>query len=164
MKTAKAFRTKSKKLTGTNYSELNKKAYCIYSQIEKRSKRRPYIRSKYFNKEKIFLGLFWHHLKDKLNHKDKIRRLKYLPCALELIKNSRLNPTSKENPDRRSEIFHRFVGLTTDDEIFFVQIKENKNNNQKYLISIFPLDKQMKKTFRQFVAYKPRPKVFSILV
>ena len=46
----------------------------------------------------------------------------------------------------------------------FLVIKENKNNNQKYLISIFPLDKQMKKTFRQFVAYKPRPKVFSILV
>jgi hypothetical protein len=139
METSKAFRTKSKKLAGTNYSEVYKKAYGIYSQIEKRSKRRPYIRSVYFNKDKIFLGLFWHHLKDKFNHKDKTRRLKYLPCALELISCSRYCPNSKQNPMKKSEIFHRFTGITTDNEIFFVQIKENKNNNHKYLISVFPL-------------------------
>lgn len=135
----KAYQTKSKKLAGSSYSEVRRKAFGLYSQIEKRSKRRAYIRSAYFNKDKIFLSLFWHHLEDKLNHKVKLRRLKFYPCALELIQHSKIDPESKENSDKRSEIFHRFLGITPEKEIFFVQIKENKVNNQKILISIFPL-------------------------
>lgn len=71
----KAYRTKSKKLSGSNYGEVHKKALDLYSQIAKRSKRRPYIRPAYFKKDKIFLGIFWHHLGDKFNNKDKLRRL-----------------------------------------------------------------------------------------
>lgn len=55
----KAYITKSKKLSGTNYSEVYKKAFGLYKQIESQSKRRPYIRSVYFKKDKIFLGPFW---------------------------------------------------------------------------------------------------------
>ena len=134
-----AYLTKTKKLPGTKYSEVYKKAFRLYSQIKKHTKRRPYIRSTYFKKDKVFLGIFWSHLKDKIDLKDKTRRLKYLPCAIELIRKSNFNPTSKENVDRKSEILHRFIGKTSENEIFYVQIKENKRNNQKYLISIFPL-------------------------
>ena len=138
----KAYQTKSKKLSGTNYSEVYKKAFAFYSVVKKRnSRRRAYIRSAYFRKDKIFLSIFWHHLKDKLDLKDKTRRLKYFSCALELIRNSRFDPISKENVDRKSEILHRFVGVTPESEVFFVQIKENKRNGQKYLISVFPLAK-----------------------
>lgn len=139
--TAKAYRTKSKKLAGSNYSEVHRKAFSLYSQIEKRSKRRAYLRSSYFNKDKIFLSIFWHHLEDKFNHKDKLRRVKFYPCALELMRNTKQAPESKENVDKKTEILHRFTGITPDNEIFFVQIKENKTNNQKHLISIFPLGK-----------------------
>lgn len=133
----KAYRTKSKKLTGSNYGEVHKKAFSIFTQIKKKSKRRVYIRSAYFKNDKIFLSLFWHHLMEK-HHKERLKRVKYFRCAIELIRESRFDPTSIENTEVKSEILHRFVGITTDDELFYVQIKENKRNGQKYLISIFP--------------------------
>lgn len=112
-----AYATKSKKLPGTNFSEVYKKAFGLYSRIKKQTKRRPYVRSKYF------------------------RRVKYFPCAIELIQNTKFNPVSKENPNEKSEVLHRFTGITSEKEIFFVQIKEDKKTDQKYLISIFPFEK-----------------------
>jgi hypothetical protein len=91
------------------------------------------IRGKDFNFE-----LFWQHLFDKKIWRDRARRIKYFSAGIDLIQNSRFEPVSKENVDRRSEILHRFTGVTREKEIFFVQIKENKNNDQKFLISIFP--------------------------
>ena len=137
----KAYQTKSTKLPGTNFREVRKKAFKFYRQIKKRSKRKPYIRSAYFKKDKIFLDLFWSHLFEKKNFADLMRRIKFYPCALELIKNSRFDPTSKENVDRKSEILHRFMGITSENETFFVQIKENKRNGNKWLMSVFPIDK-----------------------
>ncbi len=134
----KIYQVKTKKLPGTNYSEIRKRAFKIYSRIKKQSKRRPYLRSVYFKKDKIFLGVFWRHLEDKLSLKDKTRRVSYFPCGVELIRNSRFDPISKENPNKRSEILHRFFGETHDKEVFCVQIKENKRSGQKYLVSIFP--------------------------
>ncbi len=133
----KAYRTKSKKLTGSNYGEVHRKAFSLFTQIKKKSKRRVYIRSAYFHKDKVFLSLFWHHLSDK-HHKERLRRVKYFQCAIELIRETRFDPTSIENTDEKSEILHRFAGVTSDDELFYVQIKENKRNGQKYLISVFP--------------------------
>lgn len=70
-----------------------------------------------------------------------MRRLKYFPCAIELIQKSRFEPESKENPNKRTEILHRFTGVTKENDIFFVQIKEDKRTGQKWLISVFPLGK-----------------------
>lgn len=136
----KAYKTKSKKLAGSNYGEVHRKAFGIYTQIKKRSKRRVYLRSAYFHKDKIFLSLFWQHLNNK-HHKERLRRFKYFPCALELIRDSRFDPTSIENTEQKGEILHRFAGITSENELFYVQIKENKRNGQKYLISIFPQGK-----------------------
>ena len=71
-----------------------------------------------------------------------MRRMKFFGCAIELIQNSHFEPTSKENPNKPGEILHRFAGISADNEIFFVQIKEDKRNNQKCLISVFPVEKQ----------------------
>lgn len=136
-----AYSTKTKKLSGTSFSEIYKNAFGLYSKIRKRTKRRPYIRSKYFRKDKIFLGLFWQHLHNKLSHRDKTRRVKYFACAIELIQNTKFDPVSKENPNEKTEILHRFTGITAEKEIFFVQIKEDKKTGQKYFISVFPFDK-----------------------
>ena len=68
--------------------------------------------------------------------------MKYFSCAIELIRHSKIHPESKENPNKREEILHRFAGVTKDGDIFFVQVKENKRNNQKYFISVFPLGKE----------------------
>ena len=47
------YQTKVKKLQGTDFREVRKKAFAVYQQITKKSKRKPYIRSVYFKKEKM---------------------------------------------------------------------------------------------------------------
>jgi hypothetical protein len=136
----KVYQTKISQLRGTSIHEVSKKAREKYIDIKKKTKRRPYVRSAYFQKEKIFLEFFWNHLYEKLNHRDKLRRLKLFICALELIENSKFKPISKVTVDKPSEILHRFTGVTKDGELFFVQIKEERSG-QKWLISAFPLEK-----------------------
>lgn len=81
----KFFKTKTKKIPGTDYREINSRVKIIRKQLEKRSKRRIHIRSVYFNKSKVFLDTFWSHLNDTQNWRDRVRRLKFLPCAVDLI-------------------------------------------------------------------------------
>ncbi|PIQ78518.1 hypothetical protein COV81_04680 [Candidatus Peregrinibacteria bacterium CG11_big_fil_rev_8_21_14_0_20_41_10] len=135
--TMKVYQTSTKPFTGTKYIDVYKKAFSLYRQIKANTKRRPYIRSAYFRNEKIFLGLFWQHLNQK-NWKDRTRRLKFYPCGIELIKNSKNTPISKDDPSNSNHILHRFGGITLADEFFYVQIKESKITDQKFLISIFP--------------------------
>ncbi len=132
------YQTKAEIISGTDIKEVQRKAEQLYENITKRTRRRPYLRSRYFQKQKIFLGLFWSHLYQKLNHRDKLRRLKFFSCAMELILNSNHEPTAKENPNKTSEVLYRFVGISKSGKRFFVQIKENKRSGEKFLISIFP--------------------------
>mgnify|MGYP001566898429 CR=1 FL=1 len=134
----KIHKIKLAKLTGTDFHDVNQKAFGLYNQIRRKTKRRPYVRSAYFNKEKIFLELFWQHLFDKSNWRDRARRLRYFPCAIELIKDSRQEPASKENPNKPTEILHRFAGVTKDKDLFYVHIKEDKKSGRKWLMSMFP--------------------------
>jgi len=136
----KSYKTKANKLTGKDYPDLYKRAFNLYRQIKQKTKRRSYVRSAYFKKDKIFLEIFWRHLHQK-NWRDRKRRIRYFPCAIELARHSRIDPESKDNPNHSSEILHRFTGATPDGSIFYVQIKENKRNNQKHLLSIFPEQK-----------------------
>lgn len=132
------YQTKTKKLEGTDFHEVRKKAFNLYQDICRKTKRRAYVRSAYFKKEKIFLALFWQHLWDKQKWQDRMRRLKFFAAAIELIQHSHFEPKSKENPNKPNEILHRFAGSTKEKELFFIQIKEDKKTGQKYLISIFP--------------------------
>lgn len=133
----KVYQTKIKKLTGTDFKEIHSKALSIYKEIKSKTRRKPYVRSAYFNKEKVFLDYFWQHIWQK-NWRDRTRRLKFYPCALDLIRNSRIEPISKQNPNKPIEILHRFGGITKDKELFFVQIKEDKKTDQKFFLSVFP--------------------------
>ncbi|MBI2443691.1 MAG: hypothetical protein HYV42_00400 [Candidatus Magasanikbacteria bacterium] len=134
----KAYPVKSTPLRGTDFREIRRQAFGLYDEIRKKSKRRPYLRSAFFAKDKIFLDIYWQHLYDQRNWHDRMRRLRFYPCAIELIRKSRFPPTAKENPNKRSEILHRFLGATQNQGVFYVQIKEDKSTNQKFLISIFP--------------------------
>lgn len=134
----KAYKTKTNKYPGSEFHEVNKKAHRYYRKLKSKSRRRAYVRSAYFKKDKIFIDYFWSHAFEKKNWRDRMRRLKYLACAIELVRNSRFEPTSKENPNNRSEILHRFAGITAENDLFYVQIKEDKRSGQKFLISVFP--------------------------
>ena len=133
----KAYHTKASLLSGTSASEVNKQARSYYNEIKSQTKRRPYVRSKYFDNQKVFIDYFWQHLHQK-NWHDRTRRLKFYQCAIELVRFSRISPISKKNPNNQSEILHRFAGVTLDGKEFFVQIKESKRTKQKYLLSVFP--------------------------
>ncbi len=132
------YRTKAGKIPGTEFHEVKSIAFHIFKQIKKKSKRLPYIRSAYFNKNKVFLTLFLQHLFEKKDWKDRTRRLQYFEATIELIEKNRFPPKSIENPNKRGEILHRFTGITKDNEPFCVQIKEDKKSGKKYLISFFP--------------------------
>lgn len=125
-------------IAGSDLHEVRQKAFGYYEQVSKKTKRRPYVRSAYFNRDKIFLETFWAHLFQKANWKDRVRRMKYFPAAVDLLRNTRFEPTSKENPNKSGEILHRFAGVTADDHLFYVQVKEDKRKDQKWLMSTFP--------------------------
>lgn len=82
------YKTHAGKLAGTHHERLMKKAFGQYKEIVRKSKRRPYIRSVYFDKQKIFLGIFWQHLHEK-NLRDKAMRLALFPCAIELMQKTK---------------------------------------------------------------------------
>lgn len=131
------YTTPQSKLSGTSVHEVRQKALLIFNQIKSRTKRTPYVRSKYFRKDKIFLNIFWSHVYEK-SEKDRVRRLKFYGCAIDLIRNSALNPETRENFQNKEELLHRFFGKTKSGEKFVVQIKENKRSKRKDFISVYP--------------------------
>jgi len=131
------FKSSKNKIPGTSFSEVRDIADEIFRSIKRKSKRTPYVRSKYFNKEKIFLTIFWQHFFEK-NERDRIRRLKFYDCAIDLIVRSAKSPISRENFKNKDELLHRFYGISKDGSSFVVQVKENKRTKRKDLVSIYP--------------------------
>lgn len=129
------YQAKSKKISGTNLAEVYKNAGKCFKEISRKTKRRPYIRSAYFKKEKIFFDYFWDHLRQKVP-KERYKRLKFFEAAIELIKKSRNKP-SIEPASNKHETLYRFSGITAEKKPFFVQIKEDKRK-RKYFMSCFP--------------------------
>lgn len=131
------YQTKKSKLPGTSYTEVYKHAQDVFKQVKRRTKRKPYIKSAYFNRQKIFFDNFWVHLSQK-QRPERMRRLQYFEAAIYLIRYSRNHPESMENTTKKSEMLHRFAGLTKDKELFYVQIKAHKRTGTKQLMSVFP--------------------------
>ncbi len=138
------YQCKTSELSGTDFSEVRKKATDFYNKVRKNNRRRPYIRSAYFRKQKIFLSVFWSHLFNDKNYWDQTRRMRYFTCAIELIRKSRQTPKTKENPNKAGELLHRFLGATQKGKQFIVQVKENKKTGRKDLISVFPYKKTLR--------------------
>lgn len=132
------YQTKSSLNSGSSYDEVMKSAGKSFSIIKKRTKRQPYIRSVYFLKKKVFFNIFWKHIFDK-THSVRTPRLKYFDATIDLIKNSRNNPVTIDNQNIKSEVLHRFYGLTKERKKFVVQIKQIKRSGKLYLMSMYPV-------------------------
>jgi len=130
------YQTNKNIISGTSYAEMKKIVNRLFKNIEKKTKRKPYILSAYFKKQKIFFDYFWIHLFEK-NHKERVKRLRYFEAALYLIRHSRNHPTIEKRETNKKQIFYRFAGLTKNKELFYVQIKENKKTGSKYFMSCF---------------------------
>ncbi|MDR2524569.1 MAG: hypothetical protein LBC95_03510 [Candidatus Nomurabacteria bacterium] len=132
----KYFQSKYNALAGSDYGETVGAVWRIYNDIRRRTNRKPYVRSRYFKKSKVFIDSFWQHLNQK-SHSDRVRRLKYFACGIDLLRNSCQIPESRPNPNGRNEIVHRFAGKTKNGQIFYVQVRESRRGD-RYLMSVFP--------------------------
>jgi len=131
------YNSRAKRNSGRTYNEVERAARREYRKLAAKSKRTPYIRSAYFNKQKIFIDLFWQHLNQKRRH-DRRRRLLFYECALELIQNSHLAPDAKPSAKISGDTVFRFYGKTPENELFCVQIKHKKRAGAYYFMSVFP--------------------------
>ncbi len=134
----KVYQSKYPKIAGRKYIDVERRARDIHKRIERRTKRTPYVKSAYFDGDKVFVNLYWTHLNQK-PRADRKRRLKLYEAAIDLIENSRSSPHVRLNPNGRNETVYRFAGVTKDGELFFVQIKENARR-QKYFMSSFSMN------------------------
>lgn len=133
------YRCTTKPLVGHRYTEIMSQARRIFRRIQKQTKRRPYIRSAYFMKDKIFFDYFWMHLNEK-QWPDRMRRLKYFPCALELLRSSTIAPITSFKTQTPGFLYHEFTGNCGEFR-FTVVIKQDRSSGKKYLLSIFPISK-----------------------
>jgi hypothetical protein len=108
-----------------------------FRALQKQTKRRPHIRSAYFKKDKLFFDFFWQHMQSK-SVPDRARRLKYVPCALEILRQSRHDPITYVDKYQPGIIKHEFIGKATDGIIFSVIIQQDRKTGKKQLLSIYP--------------------------
>lgn len=132
----KVYQSKYPKLTGSSYLELECKARQLHKDIAGRTKRNAYIRSTYFKGDKIFIKVFWEHMSQK-SQSDRQRRLQYYRCGIDLLRYTTNEPQVENQATRKGETLYRFMGKSKEGDLFYVQVKQNKQNNI-YFMSIFP--------------------------
>jgi len=130
------FQSKVSCISGSNDKEVFYEARQIFRKYDNK-RRLPYVRSKYFDSQKIFLNMFYKHLDQKPEAEHR-RRIIFVPCALDLLKNSRVEPVTPPTDLTRSIVYYRFQGMSGDDKKFIVQVMRDKKNNC-YLMSCFPV-------------------------
>ena len=128
--------TKYPQLSGSSYSEVLKRARQEYNVIAHLTKRQPYVKSKYFSGEKVFLAVFWTHLMNK-NQKDRTKRLRFYKAALDLLRNSQINPDTIASTEDQRMLLYRFYGVTKDGSHFCIQVKEDIRTKRKDFMSVF---------------------------
>ena len=131
------FKSKYGKLSGTTYDEAVRNARKEYIKIQHLTKRQPYVRSKYFDGDKIFINIFFNHLVQKRKG-EQLQRSKLFLCAIDLLRNTRSSPKTIFSNNNMNEMLHRFEGETKDGEVFYVQVKQNKRTGRKDFMSVFP--------------------------
>ncbi|MBP6962265.1 hypothetical protein KBB49_01880 [Candidatus Saccharibacteria bacterium] len=132
----KVAQVKTNPYSGSDYSELYPQARKLYNQIKGQTKRQPYVRSKYFDGQKVFIELFWIHLNQK-TPKERRKRIKFYSCGIELLRETRQQPTTKKSLTKKGELLHRFAGVTPLGDLFYIQVKENTKTKRRDLMSIF---------------------------
>lgn len=134
------YKSKFGLLSGTDYDEVLRNARREYKIVQARTKRQPYIRAKYFGKEKVFINIFFNHLVQKRKG-EQIKRAKLFLCAIDLLRNTTNDPKTIFSYQNLNEMLHRFEGMTKDGQHFFVQVKQNKRTGRKDFMSVFPAKK-----------------------
>lgn len=106
-------------LAGTDYKEVTKNARKEYLRVQRLTKRQPYVRSKYFANDKVFINIFWNHLAQKRKG-EQIARARLLLVAFDLLRNSLSEPDTIFSTKDKGNILHRFLGETKEGKLFYV--------------------------------------------
>lgn len=131
----KVYRSKYIKITGTSYEEIIRNARKQHQVIKKRTKRQPYIRSKYFNRDKIFVNLFWEHLMQK-HRGEQQQRARFYLCAIDLLRNNTHDPRTIFTYGNLNIMLHRFIGISKDKEFLRTSKTKQKNWSQRFYICV----------------------------
>lgn len=123
-------------LPGSSYDEVIARARKEFNTIRKLTKRQPYVRSKYFRGDKIFMTIFWDHLMQK-HPKERRKRLKFYRAAIDLLRNSTTTPDTIFSEAEKDTMLHRFYGRTKDGKEYCVQVKNDKRSGRKDFMSVF---------------------------
>jgi len=132
-----AYKTTKDIIHGSEYKNIEREARKSHNRIASHTKRNPYIKSKYFKNEKIFLNYFWNVLHQR-NWQDRKRRLIYYDCAIDLLRNTTLASYTSQDPDDPNLLQHEFYGITENGREFVVHVREDKRNDRKSFMSVFP--------------------------
>jgi len=135
-KQMKYYQSKYDLLPGSSYDEVVARARKEFNTIRKLTKRQPYVRSKYFRGDKIFVTIFWDHLMQK-RRGNRTKRLKFYKAAIDLLRNSTQTPDTIFSESNKDTMLHRFYGRTKGGQFFCVQIKEDKRSGRKDFMSVF---------------------------
>lgn len=137
----RVYRSKYGQIPTTSHAYVMRIARYEYHKIQKRTPRRQaYVKSQYFKRDKIFINQFWEHLKQK-RLGDQVRRAKLFVCAVDLMRHSTYDPDTIYKYEDMNIGLHRFYGQSKDGLSFCVQIRENKRNNRKDFMSVFPVSR-----------------------
>lgn len=137
----KIYKSKYNQISSGSHAEVFRIARYEYHKIQKRTPRRqPYVKSKYFRNDKVFINQYWDHLKQK-RVGDQMRRTRLFICAIDLIRQSVTAPDTIYRKDDQHVELHRFYGKTKDGLEFCVQIRENKRSKRKDFMSVYPVYK-----------------------
>lgn len=132
------YKSKYGLLSGTTYEEVVTNARKEFTIVRKLTKRQPYVKSKYFKGDKVFLTVFWNHMAQK--HRKEVRkRLKFYKVGLDLIRNTTLHPEQSilDKTQPNHIVYSRFYGVTKTGEHFCVQIKQDLRSGRKDFMSVF---------------------------
>lgn len=133
----KNFKSKASLLAGTSYEEVIINARREQKKIEKLTKRNPYVRSRYFNKDKIFISpLFMTHIMQQ-KYTVRTERLKLYNAAIDLLRNTRCEPETIIKKSDLSVLLHRFYGVTKEGIEYCVQVKQHKRSGRKDFMSVY---------------------------
>ena len=133
---AKIFHSRKTLIPGSSYTEVVARARKEFNTIRRITKRQPYVRSKYFRGDKIFMTVFWDHSMQK-HPKERRKRLRLYSAAVDLFRNNTIHPDQVVENKLKGYILLRFYGITRDGVEFCVQIKQELRSNRKDFMSVF---------------------------
>ena len=71
------------------------------------------------------------------SYNEVLKRLRFYKAALDLLRNSQINPDTIASTEDQRMLLYRFYGVTKDGSYFCIQVKEDIGTKRKDFMSVF---------------------------